>query len=220
MSSPSVAPLTHLAVAANLLVQAALIGLVLAMMFLATDETYFAMFATWCAIGTAYVLTVGVVVGMIARREDWTARTLSRFHVGRTVRTMTILTTIGGFVLGASGALTVRAPVPDEGLHVLVDSLGVWAMLVSWALLHWGFAQSYFRRYHCSAHPTLEFPCERQPWLSDFVYFSVTVGTSFATSDTRVLSPAIRWTVTWHSVLSFLFNGAIVVVAFNTLTGN
>ena len=46
------------------------------------------------------------------------------------------------------------------------------------------------------------------------------LGTTFAASDVEVLSTRLRWTVVWHSVLSFFFNGLIIVLALNTITGS
>ena len=44
------------------------------------------------------------------------------------------------------------------------------------------------------------------------------VGTSFTPNDVET-APPIRWTVVWHSVLSFFFNGFIIVLALNTIMG-
>ena len=44
------------------------------------------------------------------------------------------------------------------------------------------------------------------------------VGTSFTPNDVET-APPIRWTVVWHSVLSFFFNAFIIVLAMNTIMG-
>ena len=99
-----------------------------------------------------------------------------------------------------------------------MDIVGVWAMLLSWGSLHWGFAQIYFQRYYAEEAAPLRFPKTTHPRIVDFVYFSYTLGTTFATSDVETLTPRIRWTIVWHSVLSFFFNGLIIVLALNTIT--
>jgi uncharacterized membrane protein len=33
----------------------------------------------------------------------------------------------------------------------------------------------------------------------------------------EVLSTRMRWTIVWHSVLSYFFNGLIIVLALNTI---
>jgi uncharacterized membrane protein len=54
---------------------------------------------------------------------------------------------------------------------------------------------------------------------TDFLYFSFTLGTSFAASDVTVTSQAMRWHVMVHSILSFFYNTVVLAVAFGILTG-
>ena len=69
-----------------------------------------------------------------------------------------------------------------------------------------------------AAVPPLIFPYTKDPGLLDFVYVSFMVGTSFTPNDVET-APPIRWTVVWHSVLSFFFNAFIIVLAMNTIMG-
>lgn len=57
------------------------------------------------------------------------------------------------------------------------------------------------------------------PELAEFLYFSFTIGTSFAVSDVTVVSRSMRKRVTAHSVLSFFFNAAVVAIAIDWLKG-
>ena len=146
----------------------------------------------------------------------------------------------------------------DPDFASAIDFFGVWAMLLAWGFLHWGYAQIYYRLYHhgpgrvrrqaanlaaadaqadaatdaaaaaaadagrrtaaAAAVPPLIFPYTKDPGLLDFVYVSFMVGTSFTPNDVET-APPIRWTVVWHSVLSFFFNGFIIVLALNTIMG-
>jgi uncharacterized membrane protein len=101
----------------------------------------------------------------------------------------------------------------------------VWAMLLAWGFLHWGFAQIYYRLYHVPmppdasgavAEPSMRFPKTANPSLVDFVYVAFQIATSFTPNDVET-TPRVRWTVTWHAVLSFFFNGFIIVLALNTI---
>ena len=38
-------------------------------------------------------------------------------------------------------------------------------------------------------------------------------------ADVDILTRRVRWTVTVHAVSSFFFNGAIIVLALNTIIG-
>lgn len=65
--------------------------------------------------------------------------------------------------------------------------------------------------------PNIAFPKRTVPFFSDFLYFSFTIGTAFATSDARVETSRSRWIVMMHSVVSFLYNALVVAVAFQIL---
>jgi uncharacterized membrane protein len=63
----------------------------------------------------------------------------------------------------------------------------------------------------------LDFQGDQDPDGFDFVYFSYTVGTSVATSDTKILTHKMRRLVTVHLVFSHLFNTIILAAAVNVL---
>lgn len=63
----------------------------------------------------------------------------------------------------------------------------------------------------------LEFPGEEPPDGTAFMYFSYTVGTSVATSDTKVTSNAMRRRVGVHLVFSHLYNTIILAAAVNVM---
>jgi hypothetical protein len=65
----------------------------------------------------------------------------------------------------------------------------------------------------------MSFPGVRTPNHLDFSYFAYTVGTTFATSDVEVRSRAVRHAVVWHSILSFLYNAAVLGIAIGAFTG-
>ena len=63
----------------------------------------------------------------------------------------------------------------------------------------------------------LEFPGDEDPDGTAFMYFSYTIGTSVATSDTKLTSNAMRRRVTVHLVFSHLFNTIILASAVNVI---
>ncbi|MBW3069254.1 DUF1345 domain-containing protein [Actinomyces sp. 594] len=89
--------------------------------------------------------------------------------------------------------------------------------VLGWALLHLGYARHYERLDHLYG-PSLRFPGTTDPDLTDYVYFSLTVGTTFATSDVMVVSRRLRWTVLVHSVLAFFYNAIVLAIAFRLIT--
>ena len=89
-------------------------------------------------------------------------------------------------LVGVSAALlaiTVRAPV--DGSRAGYTFTGVVAavgIILSWQLLHTGFAQIYESMQHRHPRqPGLEFPRTDTPGLADYLYLAFTVGPSFAT---------------------------------------
>jgi uncharacterized membrane protein len=66
----------------------------------------------------------------------------------------------------------------------------------------------------------LDFPGRERPDGTAFMYFSFTVGTSVATSDTKLTSNAMRRRVTVHLVFSHLFNTIILAAAVGVLLGS
>ena len=208
--------------------------------------------ALWCLLSTIYMIVWMSILGRIAR-STWrgSASIISTRPPGRFASLLvTILSSIIG-VTAASELLVLRS---DPAFGSAIDFFGVWAMLLAWGFLHWGFAQIYYRVYHYGpgrvhrrasrdaaavtvpdaatagvpdaalgspaddAVPPLVFPHTTNPSLLDFVYVSFMVGTSFTPNDVET-APPIRWTVVWHSVLSFFFNGFIIVLALNTIMG-
>lgn len=180
------------------------------------------LLSLWCVIASVYTLVTLIVLSRQATHPILPDGTLPvRLQLGAVARVVAWLATLLPSLIGLIAAIQVLALHNDPEVGSLMDFLGVWAMLNSWGLLHWGYAQLYFQRHYRSiqagAGPLFKFPKTPSPRVVDFVYFSYTVGTSFAASDVVVLAPRGRWLVTWHSVISFFFNGLIIVFALNTI---
>lgn len=63
----------------------------------------------------------------------------------------------------------------------------------------------------------LDFPGDDEPDGTAFMYFSYTVGTSVATSDTKITSNAMRRRLTYHLVFSHLYNTIILAATVNVI---
>jgi uncharacterized membrane protein len=61
----------------------------------------------------------------------------------------------------------------------------------------------------------LQFPGDKRPEGSDFLYFSTIIGMTAQTADTNVTTSHMRRVVLVHSILSFFFNTVIVAAAVN-----
>jgi uncharacterized membrane protein len=95
-------------------------------------------------------------------------------------------------------------------------------VLGSWFLLATLFTFHYARTYYRSPPGlrALQFPDgEAHPDYWDFLYFSYTIAVAAQTSDIAVMSRAMRKIVLAQSVLSFLFNVAIIGLSINIAAG-
>ncbi|MGH1527005.1 DUF1345 domain-containing protein [Leifsonia sp. L25] len=221
MTSPDNAPhrgWVRAGFAANLLVQGCLTIVGVWVVLSPGLESSISLLTTWCLIATVYLIGVWVVLAVNSRRARPAPAAGSLLYTDWTARSVVAASTLFASLTGIVSAIQVRVVHDDALLDLFADVVGTCAMLLSWGLLHWGYAQLYHRRSQHSPEPVIAFPGTGSPRLSDFVYFAFTIGTSFAASDTEILSPRLRWAVAKHSILSFFYNGAIIVVALNVLT--
>src|SRR3569623_103350 len=95
-------------------------------------------------------------------------------------------------------------------------------VLGSWLLVGVLFTFHYARMFYLApaeARP-LAFPNrEQHPDYWDFLYFSFTIAVAAQTADVSVLSRAVRKVFIAQSVLSFLFNAAIIGLSINIAAG-
>jgi len=130
----------------------------------------------------------------------------------------TVVVSVVGMTAGGLILVANTVAEEDDELAFVLQVSAVPAVLAAWILLHFGYADRY-AHLHYRAEPGLRFPATERPNLLDFAYFAFTVGTSFATSDVEVRARPIRYTVLTHSVVSFVYNTAILGIAVGVITG-
>lgn len=210
--------LSDLGVVAGLLVQLVLTGLGIAVVALSWDGEPTGLITLWCLIATVYALVM-VVSLSFSVRSDTADHRPSLIQASAGVRWVSLLASIISGVVGLLGSFLVIFGGDEPDQADFSKMVGVWAILLAWGMIHWGFAQFYYVHYYAGPQPTLAFPGGESPSLVDFVYFAFTVGTTFATSDVSLLTRAQRWRTTMHAVIAFFFNSAILVLAIGTITG-
>jgi uncharacterized membrane protein len=123
-----------------------------------------------------------------------------------------------GFLVGDARQL----PSAERAAHLCLSIL---ALLLSWLLIHTLFAFHYARCYYWREHPSkdhirgLRFPGGSEPDYLDFVYYSFVVGMTSQVSDVAVVASHMRRITLIHSVLSFVFNIAILAMSINIIGG-
>ncbi|TVV72294.1 DUF1345 domain-containing protein [Sphingomonas solaris] len=105
----------------------------------------------------------------------------------------------------------------------------VTALIVATLVLAWTFSNAVFALHYAHLFYTageggedsggLAVPKTAEPDYWDMLYFSVTLGMTFQTSDVEIESPAIRRVVTFHTMLAFVFNIGVLAFTINVLGG-
>jgi len=119
--------------------------------------------------------------------------------------------------LTAAGDVLNEQVRPD--LQQAVKVIGVAAVFFAWTLLHVGYAAFYRNLDAGPDGPGLRFPDRQPAATADYLYFSLTLGVSFAVSDVEVIHRRTRWHVLIHEVLSFFYNTAVLAIAVGVVTG-
>jgi len=104
----------------------------------------------------------------------------------------------------------------SSSLHAWLPAIAVLASVVaSWAAIHTVFALRYARMYLTDGAGGIDFHQEEPPEYTDFAYVALTVGMSFAISDTDLGSSRMRRTALAHALLSYLFGTVIIALLVN-----
>jgi uncharacterized membrane protein len=106
------------------------------------------------------------------------------------------------------------APTGPE--HTVLLVLAVSAVVLCWTVLAFGFAVHYIRLD--VRHSGLQFPGTQSPQFGDYLYFSISVATTFGTTDVDVTDRMLRITVAVQGVLAFVFNTVILALVLAALS--
>jgi uncharacterized membrane protein len=92
---------------------------------------------------------------------------------------------------------------------------------VSWTLLPTMFTLHYADMFYSAGRDErpLAFPQTPLPLFWDFAYFSFTIAAACQTSDIATSGVQMRKVVLAHTLISFLFNAAILGFAINITAG-
>lgn len=136
-----------------------------------------------------------------------------------------------GLVLGITGlvALVVMAAIAGELPGARDGNLASVAKLVVTLLLIWLFTNCVYALHYAHDYYAagagggdsggIDFPGTPQPAYSDFLYFALTLGMTFQTSDTDITARRIRNVALFHSFTAFLFNIGVIAFTINALGG-
>ncbi|MDO9106144.1 MAG: DUF1345 domain-containing protein [Methylovulum sp.] len=118
--------------------------------------------------------------------------------------------------------LSLAKAETSTGLHVFNYLLTGATILGSWGFIGMLFTFHYSRMYYLSpvSQRPLLFPDgEPCPDYWDFLYFAFTIAVAAQTADVSVMTRSMRKVVFAQSILSFMFNVAIIGLSINVLAG-
>lgn len=112
--------------------------------------------------------------------------------------------------LGASVLLFAGGTLGDAiGRTVLLIIVAA-TVILSWLVLALGYAVHYARLDAGSDGGHLAFPGDERPDFGSYLYFALSISTTFGSTDVTVLTGRLRRSVAQHGVAAFVFNTLIV----------
>jgi uncharacterized membrane protein len=121
--------------------------------------------------------------------------------------------------LAAIVVLLAEADAAAGMPRMLVGSLTVASVALSWVLIHTLFTLRYASLYYSGVDGGVSFNQSDPPRYSDFAYLAFTLGMTFQVSDTNITSHDIRMTALRHSLLSYLFASVVLATVINLVVG-
>mgnify|MGYP000055871204 CR=1 FL=1 len=97
--------------------------------------------------------------------------------------------------------------------------IAVALVIVAWVCVMISFAVAFHADDLVEDGKALDFPGSRGTKWADYIYFAMSVMTTFGTTDVNVTSPEMRRTVTGNAVIAFIFNTVTVAAVVSALTG-
>ncbi|HEX3901493.1 MAG TPA: DUF1345 domain-containing protein [Polyangia bacterium] len=201
------------------LVTAAVLGVATALVVPARLGVSVRLLAAWDAV--ALVMTIFAWMIILPSGPQETHRHAGTHDPGRRAVSVLVILTSGVSLLATAVILRQARRYPPD-VRWLFVALCVLTVAGAWVLTHSAYALRYAHLYYRDDEEGvggLTFPDEAAPCYLDFAYFAFTIGMCFQVSDVSVPSRQIRRAVLGHSVLSFLYNTAILATAINLAVG-
>jgi len=199
---------TRLAVA----VACGVVGFAVIMVF---EAWQVALLGGWSVVGLVFA---GWAIGSLWTLDaSDTERVATREDSSRAVADVLLLLAETAS-LAAIGVGLAKASSSKGAAQGLITALAVFAIVVSWAVVHTVFALRYAGLYY-RAGGGVDFNEDAKPDYRDFAYLALTIGMTFQVSDTDLKSKAIRRTAIRHALISYLFGAVVVAMVINVVAG-
>jgi uncharacterized membrane protein len=172
-----------------------------------------AVLGGWAGAGLVFVAWTALVIVPMDPAE--TSEHAVREEPTRGVANLIVL--LAALASLAAVAVTLVGGVLGNGDVTMAAVLA--AVIVSWACVHTVFALHYARVYYTTPTGGIDFHQTEPPRYTDFTYLAITVGMSFAVSDTDLGSSTMRRVAQVHALLAYLFGTVVVALLINLVAG-
>lgn len=185
------------------------------------EFVFVAVSVVWAVYAAVYLVWTWAA---FRRYSGETLRGIVRATTPRTAKARLMMWLLGmdgvslplwGAIAGFAGvvALILVPSLRSDGLVIAAAFLLVTG---SWVLMITAFAVTYARSWAGSGG--VEIPGEEPERFTDFLYTSVQVATTFATSDVETRTAAARNWVSLNSVIAFAFNTVVIALFLSVAT--
>ena len=104
----------------------------------------------------------------------------------------------------------------SQGVDVFVAATAT-LVVTAWVTVAVTYAADCARRH--TASPALDFPGEPATGFADYLHFSLSVSTTFGSTDVTVTSASGRRVVLVHGLVAFVFNTVVLALLVSALLG-
>jgi uncharacterized membrane protein len=179
---------------------------------------------SWLLSGSIYLLQVFLIV--LKSDDQKTRQRASKLTPNTLILlVLTIIMTLFG---NLSVGILLTYVNPRHLAHSrLLLGLSTIVVIISWIMLHTGFAFHYSRLYYdeedekkCpfagGMREGLIFPKSTNPSYIDFYYLAFTIGLTYSVSDVAVTRSDFRGVILVHSLVAFVFYSTIFSIVLST----
>jgi uncharacterized membrane protein len=169
------------------------------------------------AAGDAFFLIYLLLLGLFAVRSTPDS-TMTHARVEDEGVLLVTALTLGAVISSLTAIFTLvtsSETVPGWAIGAAIASVPL-----GWATVHASAALHYSRLYYAQeedggSREGLEFPCDEEPDVVDFLYFSFVLGMTAQTSDVEISGRRMRRSVLVHSIVAFFYNTVILALSVN-----
>ena len=176
----------------------------------------FTLTTAWSAMAVVLLVWTGVDVWKAdaPTTRRWAANEDNSHGAALVVMTSASSVSLVGMAFGLAKSHHVHQP---WAAMLTVSSL--LNVVLAWTVVHTMYALRYAHMYYRDPEGGIDFHAGDDPDYHDFAYVAFTVGMSFAISDTDLLGPKFRRTVTRHALISYFFGAIIIGATINVMAG-